>query len=127
MLTKDQVAKMSVDQQEMLARVELGHAQHRQVLLDEMRGLHNPWLVVWKIIFSWLLVFASVYFVLQTIKTSPINLVVAMLAVTVLNSMAMVYTVGISRRLNALIKILEEDGQFDSVSKRAPNHEDLKP
>lgn len=126
MLTKDQVAKMSVEQQETLASVELGRAQHRQVLLGEIRGLHRSWRVGWKIAASWLLVFAVVYTGLEMIKSSPVNIAFAFLAVTTVNFIALSYTLPVNRRLNALVKILEEDGQLDSVSKRTPNHEDQK-
>ncbi len=63
MPTKDQIAKLSAEQQAMrFANVQLGRAQFRQKLLKEMRGLDRPWLTGVTIAGSLLMVLAAIYF-----------------------------------------------------------------
>jgi hypothetical protein len=127
MLTKDQVAKLSPEHQEALANVEISRALFRQNLLNEMRGLNKPWLTGWKIIASWGFVFVVVYLGLQMIKPSASNIGLATLAVMAVYFVGWSYTETVSRRLNALIKFLEEDGQLDPVSERAADIEKQEP
>jgi hypothetical protein len=67
----------------------------------------------------WLMGFAAIYWGHETIKSSPRNFISVFLIIAVFNFLGMSYTNSISRRLNALINILEEDGQLDPISKRA--------
>jgi hypothetical protein len=119
MLTKDQIVKMSAEQQEALANVELGRAQFRQKLLNEIRGLNRPWQTGWLIAGSLLMIFVALYLGKETIKSSPPSFVSFLLIILAFNYLGMSYTHSVSRRMDALIKFLEEDGQLDPISKRA--------
>jgi len=98
--------------------VELGRARFRQKLLNEMRGPDRPWLTGLTAAGSLLMVLAAIYF--DKKQSNPRLEFVSVCTIAVaLNCPVMSYTNSASRRLNALIKILEEDGQLDPISKRA--------
>src|SRR5580693_2965064 len=98
MLTKDQVAKMSPEQQEALANMELGRAQFRQKLLNKMRGLDRPWLTGLTIAGSLLMVLAAIYF--DKKQSNPrLEFVSVCTIVVALNFLVMSCTNSVSRRL----------------------------
>jgi hypothetical protein len=112
MLTKEQIAKLPVEEQETLATVELGRARRRQLLLQQARGLHKSWRAVWAKLSAILLTFGAIYFVLELRKASPVNLMVAVLGVVILNFVVLSHSVVINRRLDALMELLDEDGKL---------------
>ena len=118
MLTKEQIANLSIEQQETLATVELRRARHRQALLDEIRGRGKPLRQGWKIAACWLLLFCTIYCGLEAVKHSTMNIVIAINALIAVNFTAMAYTSHISQRLNALVELLEDERVLEAIPKR---------
>lgn len=120
MLTKEQIANLSTEQQEVLATIELRRVHNRQALLDEIRGKSKPWYRAWKLVASWLLLFCGIYCGLEAIKHSAANIMLALAAITIINFAAVAYSSPVSRRLNALIELMEIEGILEAVPKRPP-------
>jgi hypothetical protein len=118
MLTKEQIANLSIDQQETLATVELRRACKRQALLDEIRGLNKPLRWAWKIVVVWILFLLVIYYGLEAIKHSATNIMFAAAATSLVNLVTVAYMSPIWRRLNALVELLEHDGVLEAVPKR---------
>ncbi|HEY5345732.1 MAG TPA: hypothetical protein VIK62_05250 [Verrucomicrobiae bacterium] len=116
MLTKEQIAKLSVEDQEMLAKLELAKFQKHQLLLKQARGMNKSWRVIFAMTSAMILTFAGIYFVLEIRKHSPPNLMLAMLGVVILNFTALSYTFGINQRLDALVELLDEDGKLENLT-----------
>jgi hypothetical protein len=108
MWTKAEMAKLTVEQQEVLARFELSMARQRQKLLEEARGL--DWRSrYWPLFpFAMFMIFVVFYYFdclhFQE-KPGVLYLVAGMMAVSGL----IFYITGINRRLNALLELLDLD------------------
>jgi len=126
MLTKEQIAKLSSDQQETLADLELRRAQHRQKLLLAARDAHKSWLGNWRIFVSLLAVFAMFFAILGSIRHSPTNLMFSLVGTSVVNSLALSYITGANRRIDAIVEILSEDGVLDPFPRETPSSETFK-
>ncbi len=119
MLTKDQIAKLPIEDQEALATIELGRARRRQLLLQQARGLNKSWRIIFAKLSALLLAFVSFYFVLEIIKATPSNLMFAVLGVTIVNFIILSYTVGINQRIDALVELLDEDGKLEKLTEQS--------
>jgi len=121
MWTKTEVAKLTIEQRETLARFELSKARQRDQLLKEVRG-RGEWgnrrillaaaLVVTSfIIFLVLFRYASngvrVYFLYALCGFQTINVVIQM------------HTARINRRLDALLELMEYDRQNQDDSRNS--------
>ena len=108
MWTKAEMAKLTVEQQEVLARFELSMARQRQKLLEEARGL--DWRSrYWPLFpFAMFMIFVVFYYFdglhFQE-KPGVLYLVAGMMAVSGL----IFYITGINQRLNALLELLDLD------------------
>jgi hypothetical protein len=108
MWTKAEIAKLTVEQQEVLARFELSIARRRQKLLEEARGL--DWRSrYWPLYpFAMFMIFVVFYcFDYLHFQENPgvLYLVAGMMAA----SRLILYITGINRRLNALLELLDLD------------------
>ena len=119
MLTRDQIAKLPIEDQEALATIELGRARRRELLLQQARGRNKSWRVVWARLSALLLAFVSFYFTLQIIKATPSNLMFAVLGVTIVNFIILSYTIEINQRVDALVELLDEDGKLQNDDKKS--------
>ena len=116
MLTKDQITKLPIEDQELVAQIELSRTRHRQTLLKQARGLD------WRSrsfplpFFTALMIFISVYYF------NVFDLKGKFYAIYFVLSMAFVSGVifeisRTNRRLDALLKLLDEEGKLQSGGK----------
>ena len=116
MLSKEQIAKLSIEDQETLATLELGRVQRRVFLLQQARGLNKSRRIIWAKLSALLLALVTFYFILEIIKAAPNNLMLAVLGVTIVNFIISSFTASINQRLDALVELLEEDGKLENPS-----------
>ncbi|HZF01403.1 MAG TPA: hypothetical protein VE344_05845 [Methylomirabilota bacterium] len=108
MFTKAQIAKLPVEQQEMLAQIELSKTRRREQLLEKARGL--DWRSrYWPLYpFAIFMIFVALYyfnsFHLQE-KPSVLYLIVGMMFVNGL----IFHITRTNRRLDALVELLDFD------------------
>ena len=111
MLTKEQIAQLSVEDQETLAKMELGKGRRRQFLLQRARGLDWQTRYYPLYIFVMFLFFITLYyFNIFQIQSKPVVLLIfgSVVAFNVL-----VFYIGhANRRFNALVELLDEDGKL---------------
>ena len=109
MLTKEQWEKLSPEQQQALAAVELRSLDKRQRLLRQARGYTGRWLL------SVVLLLYMPALLLLGAKTQQL------VAFALLGLFALVqfHVTGINRRLNALMELLERD-RSDGTGTKSP-------
>ncbi len=110
MLTKAEVGKLPVEQQEILAQLELRKARHRQKLLEQVRG--RDWRTRYSPLYNFavFLICAIIYqfdfFHLQA-RSDIVFLVIGVGIVSALNF----HVIRTNRRLDALLELLNLDHQ----------------
>src|SRR6266481_7444986 len=108
MFTKAQIAKLSVEDQEFLARIELSKTRQRQKLLELARGLDwrsRYWPLYFFAAFMGFIVFY--YFDFLRVQEKP-SLLIFFAGVMVMNGLA--FHIGrVNRRLDALVELLDFD------------------
>src|ERR1035437_2357795 len=113
MFTKDQIAKLSTEDREILAKLELGKAQRRQLLLKQARGLDWRSRYFPLYIFSIFLIFIVFYyfdsFHLQE-KPDVLYLLAGMMFVSGL----IFHITRTNRRLDVLLELLDDEGKLQS-------------
>jgi len=120
MLTKAEIIKLPVEQQEMVAKMELSRTQRRQKLLEQARGLDRARFFPLLIFISFLGLLAFYYFVLvsmsRTSETTKIYSLCIFTGVFFVNLMIGIHA-RLNRRLDALLELLDEDGKLESDGK----------
>jgi hypothetical protein len=118
MFTKAEVAKMSVEQQEILAQIELSKTRHRQKLLEQARGL--DWRArYWPLSFFavFMIFIAFYYFNFFRVQEKP-DILYFFAGMSLVNGFIFHIT-RTNRRLDALLELLDFDhkNQNDNNSK----------
>ena len=116
MLTKDQITKLSIEDQELLAKLELGKGRRRQWLLQQARGLdrHSRY---WPLYFFavFLVYIALYYFNFFRVQEKPTILYI-FAGLSLVNGLIF-YISRTTRRIDALVELLDEDGKLQSGGK----------
>jgi hypothetical protein len=113
MLTKDQVAKLSAEDQEILAKIELGKGRRRQLLLQRARGLDRQSRYFPLYIFAMFMVFITLYyFNIFQFQHKPAAFLI--LAGVIVFNLFVFYIGRANRRLDALVELLEEEGKLQN-------------
>jgi hypothetical protein len=118
MLTKEQIAKLPVEDQETLAAVELGRAQQRQLLLLQARG-KGDWRSVFMAVYIIFMCCIIVFLLRRGDQNERQFAVYALLGLTIFNSLIQIQAARTNRRLDALVKLLDEDGKLQSDDKQS--------
>ena len=117
MLTKDQIAQLSVEDQEMLAKMELGKGRQRQFLLEQARGLdrHSRY---WPLYFFavFIIFIAFYYFNFFHVQEKPAILYL-FAGIGFVNGLIFHITRS-NRRLDALVELLDEEGKLQNNDKQ---------
>jgi hypothetical protein len=116
MLSKEIVEKLPVEQQEVLAQLEVCKGQHRQKLLDEARG--RDWRSRWFPLYIFgifLLFLALYYFGFLDLQKKPAILFMPLGMVVIFTFVGFIAQT--DRRLNALAELLELDREKQEKSK----------
>jgi hypothetical protein len=114
MFTKAEVAKLPVEQQEILARLELSNLRQRQQFLKEAHGLD------WRSRYFPIHIFAIYLILIAFYYLAPVSEKVRMYALYVLaglmfvNCVIYMHTARIDRRLDALLKLLETEHKLQN-------------
>jgi Flp pilus assembly protein TadB len=114
MFTKAEAAKLPVEQQEILAQLELSNLRQRQQLLKEAHGLdwRSRYFPIYTFVIFLILIAFSCF--------APVSEEVRMYALYVLAGLMFVscvvyaHTTRINRRLDALLKLLEMEHKFQN-------------
>jgi hypothetical protein len=118
MLTKEQIAQLSVEDQEMLAKMELGKGRRRQLLLQQARGLdrHSRY---WPIYFFgvFMLFIGFYYFNFFRVQEKP-AILYFFAGISLVNGLIF-HISRTNRRLDALVELLDEDGKLQSDDKQS--------
>jgi hypothetical protein len=119
MLTKAEIIKLPVEQQELVAKMELSRTQRRQKLLEQARGLDWRARYFQVLIFaSFLLLLAFYYFVSVSRADEKVK---AYYLCTITGVLFVNFVIGmharLNRRLDALLKLLDEEGKLQSDGK----------
>jgi len=122
MLTKTQIAKLSVEDQELLAKLELSKTRQREQLLKEARGLD------WRSRYFPLYVFAVViilavlyYFDTSYFQRNPVTLY--FLAAMFVVAVDRFHIQRLNRRLDALLELLDFDHKSQNDSNSSKDEE----
>ena len=115
MLTKEQVAQLSVEDQEMLAKIELGKGRRRQFLLEQARGIDRR-SRYWPIYFFAIFVFfiALYYFNVFQVQKDPTFLYL-FAGIGIMNGLIF-HISRTNRRIDALVELLDEDVKLENLN-----------
>ena len=120
MFTKAEVAKMSPEQQEILAQIELSKFRQRQQLIEVVRG--RDWLSRCVPIFIWTPFLILLAMELCNVFNSKqmTYVIYASFGLTLFSSLICGLNARINQRLNALLKLLDFDhkNQDDSANSK---------
>jgi hypothetical protein len=115
MFTKAEIAKLPVEQQEVLAQIELSKIKQRQQLLEQIRG-YPP---TWRYIFAAILFLGILVCYLFLDLKTHFHLAYALytlIGLSFVNTVVLMHTTRINQRLDALVKLFEMDHKFQERS-----------
>ena len=115
MLTTAEIIKLPVEQQEMMAKMELSRTQRRQKLLAQARGLDRARFFPVLMFVSFLMLLAFYYFVSvsRADETTKIYSLCIVTGISFVNLMIGLHA-RLNRRLDALLELLDEDNKLQS-------------
>jgi hypothetical protein len=107
MFTKAEVAKLPVEQQEILAQLELSKARQRQQLLKEAHGLDWRSRCFPIYILTLCLILIAFYYLAPVREEVKMYALYVLAGLMFVNCVIYMHTARIDRRLDALLKLLE--------------------
>jgi hypothetical protein len=115
MFTKAEVAKMPVEQQEILAQIELSKTRRRQKLLDQARGL--DWRVrYWPLFFFGIFMAFVAFYYFNFFHVQERPAILCVFAGMMFVNGLIFHISRTNRRLDALLELLDFDRQNQSDS-----------
>ena len=115
MLTKEQIAQLSVEDQEMLAKIELGKGRRRQSLLEQARGTDQRSRYWPLYIFGIFIIFVAFYYFNFFHVQENRNVIYFSPWIVVVNGLIF-HISRTNRRIDALVELLDEDGKLENLN-----------